>query len=140
MTRDQARAAGCKRYTGVKCKRGHFERFTSTGACCECARIYYSWEHNPERAKKKNTKDKETLRNRKGTLKTNTFLKDQSESKKKASKAWVKWGYDDTKKLTDLLDQGVSRFEIALQLGRSRNAINRRVENIKKKAANDEGK
>ena len=140
MTRDQARASGCTRYMGVECKKGHFERFTSTGACCECARIYYSWAHNKERAKRKAEKDRETKKKRKGTLKTNTYLNDQSESKKKASKAWVKWGYDDTKKLRELLDKGVSRFEIALQLGRSRNAINRRVENLQKKGVDNEGK
>lgn len=53
MTRDEARAAGLKRYQGVPCKHGHLgERYVSTKQCVDCLRTVHNYANvNPVRDK-----------------------------------------------------------------------------------------
>lgn len=130
MTRDQARAEGLARYIGGECKRGHFERYVSTNGCCECMRLWKNERSGTPEARAKNKKDKESRKEKRGTAQTQKFVLDQAETKRLASKSRSFWTQEDTRTLKQMLGDGESRYEIAVKLGRSRSAINRRVENL----------
>jgi anti-sigma28 factor (negative regulator of flagellin synthesis) len=128
MTRDQAKAQGLARYIGDECKRGHFERYVSTNGCCECMRLWKNERTGTLEARAKNKKDKEARKEKRGTAQTQKYVVDQAETKRLASKSRSFWTQEDTRALKQMITDGESRYEIAMKLGRSRSAINRRVE------------
>ncbi|MGH8447897.1 hypothetical protein [Pseudomonas sp.] len=128
MTRDQAKAQGLARYIGDECKRGHFERYVSTNGCCECMRLWKNERTGTPEARAKNKKDKESRKEKRGTAQTQKYALDQAETKRLASKGRSLWTQEDTRTLKKMVGDGESRYEIAMKLGRSRAAINRRVE------------